>query len=115
LIGCEFIASFTPYGVIGAMFMPIFRRVLEADLPDEDLLRRCFCFLEEVLSGEEHAAEGVLMMVIDDLSSESASRALAYAGPLFVAELRRANRLGLEKAARKHSGGLGGVIACRVA
>jgi hypothetical protein len=70
------------------MFLPVFEAALEADPPDEDLVRRCCAFLETALAGQEIVAEGIVMMVAENFGTEHTGRVLAYSGPLFQAALR---------------------------
>lgn len=88
MIGRNLRADFGTYAVAGWMFLPVFEAALEADPPDEDLVRRCCAFLETALAGQEIVAEGIVMMVAENFGTEHTGRVLAYSGPLFQAALR---------------------------
>jgi hypothetical protein len=94
MVGSNMITQFGPYSVAGTMFLPVFEEALAAQFLNEDLVKRCCAFLEVVLSGEEYAAEGVVMMVAENFGPDLSHRVLPYAGPLFTDELRRCGWLG---------------------
>lgn len=93
MVGSNMITQFGPYSVAGTMFLPIFEEALVAQSLNENLVQRCCAFLEAVLSGEEYAAEGAVMMVADNFGPDLAQRVLPHAGPLFTHELRRSGWL----------------------
>jgi hypothetical protein len=87
-VGSRLRREFYPYGLAAWIFLPVFEAARDADPLDEDLVRRCCDFVEQALSGEEYAAEGVDLMVIENFGSEHTNRALPFAGPAFRDALR---------------------------
>jgi hypothetical protein len=89
-IGSNLRGKFYPYGLAGWIFLPVFEAALDAEPLDEDLVRRCCDFVEQALSGEEYAAEGVEMMVVENFGADHTRRVLPFAGPAFRSALRSA-------------------------
>ena len=87
-VGSRLRSRFSPYDLASDVFQPVFYGALDADPVDEDLVKRCCEFIELALAAEEHAADGVYMMVIDNIGSEYASRVAPFAGPAFREALR---------------------------
>ena len=87
-VGSDLSLEFGPYSLAGWIFLPVFEAALDADPLDEDLVRRCCDFVEKVLVGEEYAAEGIDMMVVENFGWEHARRVHPFAGPVFRAALR---------------------------
>jgi hypothetical protein len=87
-VGRKLRVELDPYSLAAEIFSPVFQSALDAEQLDEDLIRRCCDFLERAFSGEKYAAEGVLMMVAQNLGLEYTSRILPFAGPKFREALR---------------------------
>ena len=87
-VGSDLSIEFDPYSLAGWIFLPVFEAALDADPPDEDLIRRCCDFVEQALSSEEYVAEGVDMMVVENFGLEHARVVLPFAGRAFREALR---------------------------
>lgn len=81
-VGSSLRGEFYPYSIAAWIFLPVFEAALDADPLDEDLVRRCCAFVEQVLSGDEYVAEGV-DMALENFGSKHTRRVLPFAGPTF--------------------------------